>query len=124
MTEKKIGVVYNGQFGGFSLSRIGVLRARELSGDPNWGGPCIVGDVYEGGAPVDMDFGYLDNIPRHDPVLVAVVRELGPAASNRHSDLQIAELPVGSRYRIDEYDGNEAVMTVDDYNWITLPDTE
>jgi hypothetical protein len=31
--------------------------------------------------------------------------------------LRIAELPAGTLYRIDEYDGSETVMTQDDYNW-------
>ena len=36
MTNK---VVINICYGGFSLSREAVLRAREISGDPKWGAP-------------------------------------------------------------------------------------
>lgn len=56
-------------------------------------------------------------IERDDPVLVQVVEELGAGASGRHARLGIAELPAGTLYRIDEYDGMESVMTQDDYEW-------
>lgn len=58
-------------------------------------------------------------ISRTDPALVQVVEELGAAANGAYADLQIAKIPVGTRYRIDEYDGNERVMTIDDYDWAT-----
>lgn len=54
---------------------------------------------------------------RADPVLVQVVEELGEEADGECAQLAIAEVPAGTRYRIDEYDGNESVMTVDDYEW-------
>ena len=57
------------------------------------------------------------NIPRTDPVLVQVVEELGSAANGAHANLRIAELPDGTRYRIDEYDGFEHVETRDDIEW-------
>lgn len=56
-------------------------------------------------------------IPRDDPHLVQVIEEMGEKASGRCASLKIAEVPSGSRYRIDEYDGNESVMTADDYDW-------
>ena len=40
-------VVYNGCYGGFSLSREAILLARELSGNPTWGGACLKGEIYE-----------------------------------------------------------------------------
>lgn len=58
---------------------------------------------------------------RTDPVLVQVVEELGPAANGACADLRIAEVPSGTRYRIDDYDGRESVMTVDDYEWSVAP---
>ena len=59
------------------------------------------------------------DIPRHDPALVEVVEELGKEANGMCADLAIAEIPKGTKYRIDEYDGNESVMTIDDYDWQT-----
>ena len=57
------------------------------------------------------------NIPRNDPVLVQVVEELGREAGSEHADLKIREIVPGTRYRIDEYDGRESVVTVDEDDW-------
>ena len=57
------------------------------------------------------------DIERDDPVLAQVVEELGDDAGVGGADLSIAELPAGTLYRIDEYDGMESVMTQDDYEW-------
>jgi hypothetical protein len=89
-------IVYNACFGGFGLSDEARIRYQELSG---------------------VEPGYDYELSRTDPVLVQVVEELGPRASDRYAELFIAEVPAGTRYRIDEYDGLESVMTVDDYEW-------
>ena len=112
-------VAYNGCFGGFSLSRAAILRAREISGDPKWGGAHIKGDVWDDGKPVDQDYGHIDDVPRHDPVLIQVIEELGEMANGSCASLCIENVPEGTQYRIDEYDGNERVMTRDDYEWQT-----
>lgn len=93
-----VKIVYNSCFGGFGLSDAALALYREYSGnnDP---------DLYEG----DLD--------RADPHLVRVVEELGEGASGDYSRLRIEDVPAGARYRIDEYDGSERVMTVDDYDW-------
>ena len=88
-------IVYNACFGGFGLSDKAVERYRELTGQ--------VADRW--------------NINRADPALVQVVEELDDAANTRFSDLRIVDIPAGTKYRIDEYDGSEAVMTIDDYDW-------
>lgn len=88
-------IVYNACFGGFGLSDEALERYREL------GGKCL--SRYD--------------IERDDPLLVQVVEELGDQANTRFSDLRIADLPAGTKYRIDEYDGSESVMTIDDYEW-------
>ena len=113
---KSVKVVYNSDFGGFSLSLEAVLLARKLSGNPKWGGATIKGDIYEdSGKPVDFDYGYID-IKRTDPILVAVVEQLGSEkASGDCASLAIAI--VSGPYRIDEYDGREAVNTPNDYEW-------
>lgn len=117
-------IVYNACYGGFSLSREAVLLARKISGDPEWGGPCIKGDFYKayGADPnnrkqVESDYGYIRDIERYDPVLVQVVEKLGKKASGECASLAIENVPKGSAYRIDEYDGYESVMTVDNYDW-------
>lgn len=58
-------------------------------------------------------------LKRDDPILVRVVEELGDKANGHHADLRIATVPSGTKYRIDEYDGTERVMTIDDYEWET-----
>ena len=90
-------IVYNACFGGFGLSLTAWERYRELGGtaEDRW----------------DLDH------QRTDPILVQVVEELGNRANTRFSDLCIRDVPTGTKYRIDEYDGMESVMTVDDYNW-------
>jgi len=94
-------IVYNGCYGGFGLSDKAVARYWELKG-----------------LPVPDNFSRFDlENDRSDPVLVQVVEELGEEADTVFSDLYIREIPEGTLYRIDEYDGMETVMTQDDYKW-------
>jgi hypothetical protein len=92
-------VVYNSCYGGFNLSEKAMVRYRELGGTET----------------------YDDDISRTDPRLIQVVEELGREASGSCGLLKIAEVPSGATYRIDEYDGFESVMTVDDYDWEVAP---
>ena len=112
-------IVYNACFGGFSLSREAVLLGRKISGNPKWGGATIEGDIYDGGSICKWDHGYLNDTSRTDSTLIAVVEQLGDKANGRHAELAIAEVPAGTKYRIDEYDGRESVCTKDDYDWQT-----
>lgn len=85
-----VKIVYNNDFGGFGLNDQEMARYKELSGNKD-----------------AIDYKIL----RTDPYLVQVVEEMKPV------DLRIRELPEGILYRIDEYDGAESVMTLDDYDW-------
>ena len=97
-------VVYNTCYGGFSISPEALTRMKELG--------------YKGEASVYNNYAYLYDCARHDPILVQVVEELGTKkASSPGSDLCIAQ--VFGPYRIQEYDGAEAVMEPGDYEWIT-----
>jgi len=93
-------IVYNACYGGFSLSKAATLRYAEITGNKEF-------SVY------DIE-GIID---RTDPALVQVVEEMGEAANGRSAALRIVELPAGTLYRIDEYDGSESVMTQEDYEW-------
>ena len=95
MTTK---VVYNACYGGFGLSDEAIARLKELGSTIN-----------------DTDLPW--EFPRHDLLLVQVVEELGGKANARASKLRIAE--VCGPYRIEEYDGLEAVYEPGDYDWIT-----
>lgn len=73
---------------------------------------------------------YLDHFPeyvvsdrdidRTDPILISVVETMGSeAASGRFASLYIEEIPNGTQYKIDNYDGIEELITKDDDNWKT-----
>ena len=106
-------IVYNDCHGEFELSKKAVERYCELSGL----GATFVKDGYSGHWELpNGDEWYHSNLSRDDPFLVQVVEELGKEANNG-SNLQIVELPAGTLYRIDEYDGMETVMRQDEYVW-------
>lgn len=115
--QEMIGIAYNNCYGGFSLSEKAIKRGREISNDPLWGGPCLVGDLYEDGHIVDKFYGGGREISRHDPVLIQVIEELGSEADDDCANLIITKVPKGTLYYIDEYDGNETVKTQDTYDW-------
>ena len=92
-------IVYNACYGGFGLSDEAEIRYRELTDNIN-----------------NEDFDVYD-IDRADPILVQVVEELGEKSGSWSADLMIEEVSAGTKYRIDEYDGLESVMTPDDYTW-------
>ena len=110
-------IVINGCYGGFGLSRKATLRIRELKADPNFGGPCIIGDVYVSSEidavpkPVTTDYGLGsgNGLYRDDPILVKVVEELGEEASGGYAQLKIVEVPNDVTWHIEEYDGIEWV---------------
>jgi hypothetical protein len=114
-------IVYNACFGGFGLSDEAVMRYAEIKGIN------LVQVKEKDSYSLWYVDGIKDNehyfsdrdIERNDPALVQVVEELGDKASDRYAELRIYELEPGTRYRIDEYDGSERVMTIEDYEWST-----
>ena len=124
-------VVYNACYGGFGLSAEAVRRYAEIAGitlyehtddfftawyrvpREEYERLLAAGD-YE--AANEAYFSVSD-MSRTDPALVQVVEELGERANDSFAQLFVAEVPAGTRYRIDEYDGLESVMTIDDYEW-------
>lgn len=138
-------IVYNACYGGFGLSEQAVARYAELKGLTLYPETNHYGLVTYWLVPPDQRTGFLSDeafkaeddfekraasnrryaeltltpreIPRTDPALVQVVEEMGDLASGKYGHLRIEEVPEGTRYRIDEYDGNERVMTIDDYDW-------
>lgn len=112
-------VVINSCYGGFSLSREAVLLAREMTSDPRWYRACIKGDKYDDGEICSYDYGYV-YVPRHDPILVRVVEELGEKASGQTAKLVVERIS-SNKYRIEEYDGFETVITPDtNFDWIEI----
>jgi hypothetical protein len=49
------------------------------------------------------------DVARDDPYLVAVVEELGDAASGRHANLKVVDVPDDVNWYIEDYDGLEWV---------------
>lgn len=113
---KMIKVVYNSCYGGFGLSNEAKDRMVELgyemelnpSYDPrpgvDWYNRTQKYKIYDG------------DIPRHNPILVQVVEELGEKAGDEFAKLAIEE--VYGPYRITEYDGYETVETLGGCDWI------
>lgn len=125
-------IVYNACYGGFGLSKEAVLRYADLKGiklyeyiDPRFGNmglhmwtkvPQEEYDKMSNDEQHEVWF-HDGDIDRADPILVQVVEELGEKASGRCARLEIEEVPKGTMYRIDEYDGLESVETRDSVDW-------
>ena len=132
-------IVYNACFGGFGLSDEAVLRYAEIKGITLYvvkekfftqfylcppeeyerlyaedSRKLFSSDRYE---KSNAKYFSPTEIPRDDPVLAQVVKELGDKANSRYSKLKIMELKPGTLYRIEEYDGRESVMTNGTYEW-------
>ena len=107
-------IVYNACYGGFSLSDEAVEMYLALKGfrytktPDRWGSHYTV----EG----DPDF-YNRDIERDDPILALVVETLGERANGDCAKLRIEDLPKGTLYRINEYDGYESIETKEDLDW-------
>jgi hypothetical protein len=86
-------VVINDCYGGFGLSGRAITEYKKLAGI------------------TDTDF-YDRDIPRDDPYLVKIVRELGMSANGAHANLKIVEVPGDVDWMISEYDGAEWVAEV------------
>lgn len=93
-------VVINSCYGGFGLSDKAKARLKELG--------------------LEVEWGY--DIPRHHPLLVQVVEELGEKASDTYAKLEVVE--INSRlYQVTEYDGFEDIKTPSDHmEWVVISD--
>ncbi len=118
-------IAYNDCYGGFHLSRAATMRYAELKGitlypeerGDDWSTYWTVPPGEARNVPHSnwkLQFPYDRELRRDDPILIQVIEELGNAAGKC---IKIAELPDGAKWRIDEYDGKELVMTPDDYDW-------
>ena len=121
-------IVYNASYGSFDLSDVAVKLYAAKKGITLY--PEVVDDhftiywlVPEGTPDRHVPTGthepvlVPDEIDRTDPVLVEVVELLGSVANGCHANLAIRELPAGTAYRIHEYDGFEAIIRQDEYQW-------
>jgi hypothetical protein len=83
-------VVINVCYGGFCLSERAAREYKDMAGitDEKW---------------------YDRDIPRDDPYLIKIIRDLGMSANGAHANLKIVEVPPDVEWQIEEYDGNEWV---------------
>jgi hypothetical protein len=93
LNDLKTGVQYiviNTCHGGFSLSHRAETEYKRMAGitDPTF---------------------YDRDIPRNDPYLIKIVRELGMAANGDFANLKVVEIPGNVDWEIADYDGAEWV---------------
>jgi hypothetical protein len=82
-------IVINDCYGGFSLSDAALLKYKEMAG-------------------ITDEF-YSREIPRNDPYLVKIVKEMGSLANGSCANLKIVEVPGDVDWIVQEYDGAEWV---------------
>lgn len=83
-------IVINDCYGGFGLSQLAFQKYKKMAGI------------------TDENF-YDRDIPRNDPYLIKIIKELGMSANGRHANLKIVEIPGNVEWLIQEYDGAEWV---------------
>lgn len=134
-----IKIVINRCYGGFGLSHEAVLAYLDKCGTPVWTEATekfstLIPFNYYLVPPEQRIEGSPDNwhemtlaeraahnaaysetvftdrdVARDDPYLVAVVEELGDAASGRHANLKVVDVPDDVNWYIEDYDGLEWV---------------
>lgn len=103
-------LVINTQHGGFGLSQDAQIAWLERSQIPYTARPRDDRHSTERYGPLIMvnnKHWYDKDIPRDDPVLVALVRELGQVANGEHARLKVVRIPADVAWQIDDYDGKE-----------------
>jgi hypothetical protein len=103
-------IVINRCYGGFSLSRAAVQRLLQLGWKPSaneltYLNKEIDGKGYFGYSPLHM--------PRHDPLLIQVVEELGSEAASGDC-AKLAIETITPYYSIRNYDGMETLNGIGD----------
>jgi hypothetical protein len=101
MNDSKIelSMVINTAYGGFSLSKEAQLLLIERKGER------VVQEDKWGGIYINSQYKtIMDITTRYDPMLVAVVRELGEKAGE---DLEVVDITIN--IEIESYDGKETV---------------
>ncbi len=91
-------IVINKCYGGFGLSeKAGKLYCQKIN--------------------LDYDNLQEHRLNRSDPILIEVIKELGKNANAIYSQLEIISLPIGTKYRIYEYNGKEHIETIENIQW-------
>jgi hypothetical protein len=101
--KKKNKVVINCCYGGYGLS-ITAVNWLAINGSEETKALIAAASDKEEAA------WRLERLPRHNSDVVACVEALGKKASGECADLSVVTID-GNRYRIDEYDGAESIIT-------------
>lgn len=140
-------VAYNCCYGGFGLSHAGVMRYAELKGikiyafmDKRFREGERLTKKYQMIRISDQEaakefFVHYCTTPeysnetywpshdigndRADPILIQTIEELGEKANGQCAEIKIQDIPKGTNYRIQEYDGREWIETRDSIDWNT-----
>lgn len=138
ITGETMKVVINKCYGGFGLSREGMMRYAELKGLTLYPKGDGLYTIYWTVSPKDrvtelsneafyalsqaerIEYNHkfskqtlhAGSIPRNDPALIQVVEELGDKASSRFAKLTVVEIPDDVKWQIEEYDGLEHIAEV------------
>ena len=107
-------IAYNECFGGFSLSFSAMQHYLGLKGQKCY---TFNSGFRYATDPQGNNIIYARDIARTDKDLIATIEALGPKANGLYANLQIRDLPEGTKYVIDDYDGFEEVRTIDDFEW-------
>lgn len=103
-------IVINTCHGGFGLSRdaqIAFLERSQISYTLVSRDDRHSNERYGPMIMVKGKHWYDKDIARDDPILVTLVRELGPAVNGEHARLKVVRVPADVVWQIDDYDGKE-----------------
>lgn len=103
-------VVFNKGYGGYGLSAKAIAWLNEN------------GLVVMSNSTMILRKGeqtYFQEIPRHHPLLVKCVEELGLEAGDDCATLHVCEIE-GTQYYIEDYDGFETVKTPENTSWVEI----
>ena len=99
-----VEVIYNTCYGGYSFSKEAIQEYRRR-----------LALQYESLGALEEGVDTGDSDLRTDPIMVGVVKEMGPRSYGTHAELKIAQVPLrfAEHYVIEDYDGYESVSL----NW-------
>lgn len=123
-----VKVVYNDDWWSFGLSDAAIQRYLELAKIPYWKenigyySDFFVFYLTPPGSTLAEESlrpeFQADELDRADPILAQIVEELGPLAHRAAGGrFAIRDIPAGSRYIIQEYDGKETIKLDSELNW-------
>lgn len=97
MTAETFPVLYNDRYGGFSFSKQAIQEYNKR---------------LPAGSTLLDESSYEHDLSRDDPLMVQVIKELGPEANGKYAKIAMEEVPIKFKkhFLIGEYDGLENVQ--------------